>query len=78
MVDLFSGLGGASYTARERGWQVTTIDAEQRFAPDVVADLSTWTWPTEREREAGPGVGVPALYGIQPRINALVPARSTA
>jgi hypothetical protein len=39
-VDLFSGLGGASQPALDRGWRVIRIDHEARFCPDVVADLA--------------------------------------
>ena len=39
MVDLFSGLGGASAAMRDRGWLVVTVDIEPRFRPSVVADV---------------------------------------
>lgn len=48
MLDLFSGLGGASQAMRARGWRVVTVDAEPRFQPDVVADLRAWAWDGER------------------------------
>lgn len=48
MLDLFSGLGGASQAMRARGWRVVTVDVEPRFRPDVVADLRAWTWDGER------------------------------
>lgn len=38
MVDLFSGLGGASAAMRDRGWRVISIELNPRFKPDVVAD----------------------------------------
>jgi site-specific DNA-cytosine methylase len=38
MLDLFSGLGGASQAMRDRGWTVVTIDNDPRFKPRVVAD----------------------------------------
>jgi hypothetical protein len=41
MVDLFSGLGGASKAMRDRGWHVVTIDINPRFTPDIVADCRT-------------------------------------
>lgn len=48
MLDLGAGLGGASQAMRERGWRVVTVDIDQRFAPDVVADLRDWSWDGER------------------------------
>jgi site-specific DNA-cytosine methylase len=39
MVDLFSGLGGASAAMRDRGWRVVSVEMESRFRPDVVADV---------------------------------------
>lgn len=39
MLDLCSGLGGASAAMRERGWKVVTVDIEERFRPSVIADI---------------------------------------
>ena len=39
MLDLCSGLGGASQAMKKRGWQVITIDINPNFKPDIVADL---------------------------------------
>lgn len=39
VLDLFSGLGGASRPFRDRGWDVVTIDIDPRFTPDVPADV---------------------------------------
>lgn len=44
MLDLGSGLGGASQSMRSRGWDVVTVDIDQQFQPDIVADLRTWQW----------------------------------
>jgi site-specific DNA-cytosine methylase len=53
MLDLFSGLGGASDAFAAAGWAVVRIDndpaltARRKVFPnavDVVADLSTWSW----------------------------------
>lgn len=48
MLDLFSGLGGASQAFKAAGWRVITVDNEARFNPDVCADISTFTWRGER------------------------------
>ena len=40
-LDLFSGLGGASQPAKDRGWRVIRVDIEERFKPDIVADVRT-------------------------------------
>lgn len=39
-LDLFSGLGGfsAAFEAAD-GWEVTTVDIEERFDPDIQADI---------------------------------------
>lgn len=39
MVDLFSGLGGASAAMRRRGWRVVTVELEADFRPTLVADV---------------------------------------
>lgn len=47
MLDLFCGRGGASAAMRDRGWDVIRIDNDPSFEPDVVADLTTWSWTGE-------------------------------
>lgn len=44
MLDLCSGLGGASDAFRARGWEVVTVDNNNRFAPTICADLREWTY----------------------------------
>lgn len=48
MLDLGSGLGGASQAMKERGWKVVTVDIEPDFSPDVIADLREWSWTGPR------------------------------
>ena len=48
MIDLCSGLGGASVAMRDRGWQVVTVDIDPIFEPDIVADVREWTWNGDR------------------------------
>jgi hypothetical protein len=39
MLDICSGLGGASEPFRAAGWSVITVDVESRFDPTFVADV---------------------------------------
>lgn len=39
MLDLCSGLGGASAAMKDRGWDVLRVDVDAVFEPDVVADV---------------------------------------
>lgn len=48
MLDLFCGRGGASVAFRELGWDVVGVDANPSLAPDVVADVRSWSWRGRR------------------------------
>jgi len=48
MLDLFSGLGGASRAMRERGWDVITVDIEPKFNPSIIADISMYHYEGAR------------------------------
>lgn len=48
MLDLFSGLGGASQPFADRGWETYRIDNVPTFGPDECADVVTWTPPAGR------------------------------
>jgi len=40
MLDLFSGLGGASRAMKnDKNWEVITVDIEQKFNPTICADI---------------------------------------
>lgn len=39
VLDLFSGLGGFSAAFKHREHEVVTIDIDERFKPDIVADI---------------------------------------
>ena len=39
MLDLCSGLGGASEAMKRHGWQVVRIDNNPKVSPDIVADI---------------------------------------
>jgi len=44
MLDLCSGLGGASQAMIDRGWNVIRIDNNPDFNPDIIADVRNWSW----------------------------------
>ena len=44
MLDLFSGLGGASQVMRERGWKVVSVDVNPDVSPDILADIRDFEW----------------------------------
>lgn len=44
MVDLFSGLNGASQYAREIGWDVLSVDNNPEFNPDLCIDIKDLHW----------------------------------
>ena len=43
VLDLFSGLGGFSQAFKDRGHQVTTIDINKEFNPDICKDIMKLT-----------------------------------
>lgn len=47
MLDIGSGLEGASSAMRKRGWDVITVDIEPSFEPDIVGDMRTWSYTGE-------------------------------
>ncbi len=48
MLDLCCGLKGASQAMHAAGWSVITVDIDERFHPDIVADLVTWRYDGPR------------------------------
>ncbi len=44
MLDLCSGLGGASQAMIDRGWDVVRVELDQKFNPDIVADVREFHW----------------------------------
>lgn len=44
MLDLFAGLGGASAAMVGRGWDVVTVDNNQRFGCTHTTDLTHWSY----------------------------------
>lgn len=47
-LDLFTGFGGSSAAWLKRGWDVVRVDILKSLAPDVVADVRTWSWTGPR------------------------------
>lgn len=41
MLDLCCGLKGASKEFEKAGWDITTVDIEQKFSPSIIADVNT-------------------------------------
>lgn len=48
MLDLCCGLKGASAAMRERGWDVISVDIDERFDPTIVADVRLWPYSGPR------------------------------
>jgi len=48
MLDLCCGKKGASKAMSDRGWSVITLDNDQSFSPDILADIRTWVYQGER------------------------------
>lgn len=48
MLDICSGLGGASQAMKKRGWDVLTLDNDPAFDPDIIADVRTWCYTGAR------------------------------
>ena len=44
MLDLFSGTGSVGRVFARHGYDVTTLDLERRFRPDIVADVLEWDY----------------------------------
>ncbi len=44
MLDLFSGLKGASQPMIDRGWDVIAVDINPYFEPDICEDITRLTW----------------------------------
>ena len=41
-LDLFSGTGSASKVLQAHGFEVTSVDLDQRYHPSICADVQTW------------------------------------
>jgi len=48
MLDLSSGLGGASEPMLNRGWQVIRVDNDPAMPANIIADIRNWSWKGPR------------------------------
>lgn len=48
MIDLFSGLGGASQEMRRRGWEFVRVELDEQFEAEWHGDVREFTWTGRR------------------------------
>jgi hypothetical protein len=46
MLDLFSGTGSIARVFADRGYEVTRLDSNARFDPDILVDILDWEYWT--------------------------------
>ena len=44
VLELFCGTKSFSKACLERGWEVTTLDVEKQFNPDILCDIMDWDY----------------------------------
>jgi hypothetical protein len=44
MLDLFSGTGSTAAAFRKKGYEVVTLDYDQKFSPDILTDVLAWDY----------------------------------
>lgn len=49
MLDLFCGTGSVGDVFRQFGYEVTSVDIDARFEPDIVADVLDWDYKSQFE-----------------------------
>jgi len=69
MLDLFSGLGGASQAFVEHpDWTVVTVDANPDFEPDILCDLNLWKKNDELHKIFMDGDSIDLIWASPPCI----------
>lgn len=48
MIDLFAGMGGASASFRDAGWEVVRVELDPVHEAEVHADVREWSWRGRR------------------------------
>ncbi len=46
LLELFSGTGSVGLQFRENGWDVTSVDLDSRYSPEINEDIMTWDYKT--------------------------------
>ncbi len=44
MLDLFSGTGSTAKVFQAKGYEVTTLDNNPKFQPDILTDIMGWNF----------------------------------
>jgi len=52
-LDLFCGIGSATKVLTEWGFEVTSVDIDPKYHPDICCDVMTWGFPRLPRRGFG-------------------------
>ena len=44
LLELYKGTGSFGKAAKKRGWKVVSLDNEEKYSPDIVADILKWDY----------------------------------
>ncbi len=47
LLELFSGTGSVGRPFRENGWDVVSVDRDDRYNPEINADILNWDYTKE-------------------------------
>ena len=48
VLELFSGTGSIGKIAKERKWDVVSLDLENKFNPDIITDINKWDYKNSK------------------------------